>query len=420
MALKLKPGQRVTEYEIVREMSVGAFAIAYEARKGSQRIFLKQYKSPSPLVSWFKGFVDHQGELKRRIESSPASKERCYRFDRFFTEKSSFYQAFEFVDGGMSLEECLRRRHEFDWTKQLVVFAKIMVFGLKALHEIRIVHTDLKPENIILIQDPTLAGTGYRLRIIDMDWSIFADSAAPWHGEQGYVGTPGYQSPEHLKGQVPTSASDVFTCGIMLGEILGGGHPFARAGENYPEAVLAGRFSPIRIAHEIAKVADNAFLESVINACLDPDPAGRPSMAQLSDALIGKTFPWTGYVPSGIPEAGGAPSIPSAAPSASKRQKVEVWLGDRRLTVVGVDAWLGKANFKGVDPDVKYVGDRQFHLIARDGGWFIEHYPDAPNETVVDGQRLAEPLPVADGMRVAVGNTAKKIEKFPLLLKLVA
>jgi serine/threonine protein kinase len=85
--------------------------------------------------------------------------------------------------------------------------------GDRALHESKIVHADLKPANAYLIEDATI-GSGYQLKLIDMDFSLLADRRAPWHGFQGYVGTDNYRSPEHLtRGAVPGLASDVFTCG---------------------------------------------------------------------------------------------------------------------------------------------------------------------------------------------------------------
>ena len=55
-------------------------------------------------------------------------------------------------------------------------------------------HADLKPANAYLIEDPTI-GSGYQLKLIDMDFSLLADRRAPWHGYQGYVGTDNYRSP---------------------------------------------------------------------------------------------------------------------------------------------------------------------------------------------------------------------------------
>ena len=64
----LHPGDERNGYTIEEEISVGAFAKSYRARKGGRTVFLKQYISPRPSVAWFRGYVDYQQELKRRIE----------------------------------------------------------------------------------------------------------------------------------------------------------------------------------------------------------------------------------------------------------------------------------------------------------------------------------------------------------------
>lgn len=85
MAIILNPKQKRKSYEIVDKLSSGAFAIAYKAKQPSgEMVFFKQYKSPTPMVPWYARFVDHQNEIKRRIESDPAARDRCYRFVEFF------------------------------------------------------------------------------------------------------------------------------------------------------------------------------------------------------------------------------------------------------------------------------------------------------------------------------------------------
>ena len=112
--------------------------------------------------------------------------------------------------------------------------------GIAALHESKIVHADLKPANAYLIKDPTI-GSGYQLKLIDMDFSLLADRRAPWHGFQGYVGTDNYRSPEHLtRGAVPGLASDVFTCGLILYELLAGEHPYWSEDQARVRAARAG------------------------------------------------------------------------------------------------------------------------------------------------------------------------------------
>lgn len=424
-----KTGQKVRTYEIVRELNRGAFAIAYEARDSKgEKVFLKQYKSPTRLVDWYPDFVSHQNEIKTRINKDPAAKDRCYKFIDFFEEATDrekkwpfFHQVFEFVEGGKNLTEVLEQRTSFT-DEQFAFFAKVMMFGIRALHTIKIVHTDLKPDNIILIPDP--ATRSYRLRIIDMDRSIVTDKLAPWHGKESYTFTRSYQSPEHLRGEIPLPASDIFTCGIMLGQILGRSHPFAESGDDYDKSVLMGRFRPIRLMQPFPGASDPAFIEAILNSCLDPDPKKRPTASQVCDALMGKTFNWHS-TPTPVVKTGDLPPPPEPktiqpsadAPSPAAR-KIELHFDGKTLTSATVDCELGKRNFKAAHADAQFLSDPQFKLRKQAGTWVIEHASSATNETIVNGHKLSGAEPVSDGMRVSVGNAAKGIEKFTLTLKL--
>ena len=125
MPIILKPGKQIRAYSIVKEVHRGGSAISYEAHTASrERVFFKQYKSPTVMVAWYKGYVSLQQEIKRMIERDPAARERCYKFIEFFEEKD-FYQVFEFIEGGLSLTKLLERRASFAW-EQLVIFAKVM------------------------------------------------------------------------------------------------------------------------------------------------------------------------------------------------------------------------------------------------------------------------------------------------------
>ncbi len=438
MAIKLTPGQKKTGsksvYEIVRLMNNGAFASAYEAKNRSGRkVFFKEYKSPSPTIDWFDGYVAYQSEIKKRIESDIDIKSRCYEFLDFFTDRF-FYQVFEFVEGGMSLQQCLDQFREdpsaFPWEKR-VTFARTMMFAISSLHKAQIVHTDLKPDNIYLIPNPHVPGE-FWIRIIDLDFAILADKQAPWHGVNGYVGTPKYQSPEHPRGETPSAASDVFTCGIMLGQLLTGEHPYQHLDQDeYISAIVEGEaYTPIVLPEQIKKVEDAEFLESVINSCFAADPAHRPTARQVADALMGKTFEWS-HTPAHSHKTKKIPPKPhepaKATPGKATKGKqpdeyIELYFGDRLVTQIHADTTLGKYNFKGVDDDAKFTSEKQFRLFRdpESKKWMVAHETSATNETLANGKKLDDAITVADGLVLAVGNSSKGIEKFPLTLRLLS
>ena len=79
---------------------------------------------------------------------------------------------------------------------------------------------------------------------------------------------------------------------------------------------------------------------------------------------------------------------------------------------------MGKAHFRNLDDDAQFLSEPQFHIYPTEDGWAIAHEQSATNETLIDGNKLHDPVYVRDGMRISVGNSKKGIEKFPLTLRL--
>jgi eukaryotic-like serine/threonine-protein kinase len=258
MAKKLKVGDTVRGYRIVKIFGPGMMAISYAAKgPAGEKVFFKQYKSPAPTVVWYPAFVAYQKELAARVRRGKAAHFAVRQLAAFEERWGGrcYFQAYEFVENGGDLQSALdREREQHQRTKSAparepavwarhVTWAKVLTAAVAALHESNVVHADLKPANAYLIEDSTI-GAGYQLKLIDMDFSLLTDQRAPWHGFQAYVGTDNYRSPEHLtRGAVPSTASDVFTCGLMLYELLAGQHPYfcdeqAEYATNHPRCLL--------------------------------------------------------------------------------------------------------------------------------------------------------------------------------------
>lgn len=441
MPIKFGPAERVKSavdlYTVDVVVSQGAFAHAARAKSTSRggNVFLKRYFSPTRSLPWYEGFVKHQQELKRRINTKEALKQYCYEFVDFFegTEGRSsktFHQVFEFIENGKALTKFIEELEPLgpsaQWD-QRVRFARVMMMGIAAMHGEKIVHTDLKPDNLLLIPNPVSPGD-YHLKIVDMDWAIFSDQRAPWDGDVnqgGYVGTPMYMSPEHVNGQVPDERSDVFTCALMLAELLGGGHPF-RTVTNYPAAIKRGDFKLLRLSQPVPKVANSAFLEDLINRALDPNPTNRPTADALRDALLGRgkageSKPAPVPTPAPIaPTPKPTPVTPEPRPAAPPAfTTVELLMGGRPVMSMRIDTMVGRAMLKPIGPDAQFAGDSQFR-IHRSGSreWMVSPVAGTPNETIVDGARLSTPTQLRDGMRISIGNSAKGIEKLPMVVRL--
>jgi len=418
MAKKLRAGDCIHGYEILDLLNQGALALAYAARSSSgEKVFLKQYKSPSVTLPWYRGYVEYQQELKRRIESTPA-KRFSYRFVDFFEAEwghRCYFQVFEFVERGHDLEEIFNRVRERpdggDWS-QRVTFAKVIMAGVHALHEAGVIHSDLKPANLQLFEDTTVRA-GYVLKLIDMDYSVLHERQAPWHGHQGYVGSPGYYSPEHLGGGSPFKASDVFTCGLILYELLGHGHPYRFDDpEQYSSAVLSYSAAPPRLLGRMPEPAVDADVVRILHRCLSPDPAARPTASEVNLVLNGK--------PASRPVGGASTPAPDASASGVRPAGPLRLIGPKGYAVsINVRTLVGRYLCRPFGEDAQYFADQQFILDRLPNGqWAVEPDPTAKHETMLNGKAVFERTPLHNLDVLGVGREAKGIVKLPLTVQL--
>ena len=292
MSKIIKPGSIIKDYTITELLHKGGLALSYAAKHTSgQKIFFKQYKTPAVTTPWYSSYVAYQVEFKKRIEESKVSNFTCGLIDSFEAKygANNFFQAFEFIEGGHDMEKVLDKIRNnpksISWDQRLI-FAKVMMNGVGALHDANIVHGDLKPANLQMLPDSSIKA-GYQLKVIDMDFSIMTDKEIPWLGYLGYVGTPGYLSPEHITGQVPQPASDVFTCGLILYELIGEGrNPYAGL-EDYKETIQSYKAAPPVLSGEVPKPGSNEQIAEYIYRCLDPNPEKRPTAKDMNLVLNG-------------------------------------------------------------------------------------------------------------------------------------
>lgn len=444
MAKKLRVGDAIHGYRVTKVIGSGMMAISYGAESASgERVFLKQYKSPSPAIVWYAPFVAYQRELARRVRDGKAA-HFAVRLIETFEERwggPTYFAAYEFVENGRDLEHLLDEERETHrrtavapaadqavWARH-VTWAKVFMAGIAALHDARIVHADLKPANAYLLKDDAL-GSGYQLKLIDMDFSVLTDRRAPWHGHQGYVGTDNYRSPEHLtRGAVPIPASDVFTCGLILCELLTGVHPYWHEEQaEYARRVRAYDVAPPALLGVMPGPASNGVVSTMLHRCLAPDPALRPSAVAVRAVLAGRggeavaaaRRPTTSAAPTAI---AAAPTSMAAAPTASAAASGAALTSSRILLVspggaalrIGVRTPIGKAVLRAFGPEAEFWDVTQCTIERRaDGQWMVTPAPATVNETLVNGAPLTTGRALRDGDVIAAGRSATGISKLPL------
>ena len=139
--------------------------------------------------------------------------------------------------------------------------------ALSAAHEAGVIHRDLKPENVLIKSDGSV-------KVVDFGIAHVEGPDVSRLTRTGFaLGTPAYMAPEQLLGGTIDPRADVYAWGVVLSEMLQGHHPLDRATTATPTKQLARAWT------------------TIINRCLQPDPAARPNARELVNALGSDAFP---------------------------------------------------------------------------------------------------------------------------------
>src|SRR5260370_269582 len=190
------------------------------------------------------------------------------------TEDGWLYIVMELLEG-QTLRDLLAREAPLD-PARAVSFMMQTCSAVGAAHEAGLIHRDLKPPNIFIEQRPNLAAV---VKVLDYGVAKFVveehdDDYNTLTQVGAIIGTPRYMSPEQCSGAAPlTPASDVYSLGIILYEMLTCAVPFNAA---TPLAIALRQVSEAPIPPRGIMPAIPAELERVVLHALAKDPRVRP------------------------------------------------------------------------------------------------------------------------------------------------
>jgi serine/threonine-protein kinase len=269
-----KTPKRIGRYKILGELGRGAMGVVYKAEDPAlDRVVALKTIS----LAEAEGRKDY--EKRFMLEAKAAGKlthPNIVTIFEFGEEDDLAYMAMELLEG-TELRE--RMRANALPASEAVDIALQVAEGLAFAHEHGIVHRDVKPGNIMLLE---------RGPVKIMDFGIARMRHADHKTSAGMVlGTPRYMSPEQISGQPVDQRSDIFSLGVVLHEMLTGG------------SLFAGR-DVDQIAHNVTYVEHAPpsrsnpgvpqMLDFVVARALKKDPAVRyqdayEMCADLRDAL---------------------------------------------------------------------------------------------------------------------------------------
>ncbi len=189
--------------------------------------------------------------------------------------------AMEYVEGS-NLKEILSQGRTLTY-EQIGDIVSQIADALDFAHSKGIIHRDVKPANIILLE-------GYRAKITDFGIAKIASGVANLTTTGQFLGTPNYMAPEQIKGAPVDGRTDIFSLGICLYECLTRRKPFG--GDSLTSISYKIVHESFPALHEINPQIPEAF-EEVVAQCLAKDPAkryqrGRELAAALRSVIRGE------------------------------------------------------------------------------------------------------------------------------------
>lgn len=268
---------KLGRYEVVRELGKGAMGIVYLAKDpligrlvALKTIRLGAHADDEETKEFQQRFI--REAQAAGILNHPAIV-TVHDIGQDDTNGTSFI-AMEFVEG-QNLKEVLAQGRALSFDQIADIIAQV-ADALDFAHSKGIVHRDVKPANIILIE-------GNRAKITDFGIAKIASGAANLTTTGQFLGTPNYMAPEQIKGAPVDGRTDIFALGICLYECLTRRKPFG--GDSLTSIsykIVHEAFPPL---HEINPQIPDGYEEVVAN-CLAKDPAKRYQRARdLGNAL---------------------------------------------------------------------------------------------------------------------------------------
>lgn len=250
-------------YEILGELGSGTFGWVYRARQLStgqdvaiKIVALREAGARAPH--------DHRVDRLRRemrlcVELFHPNIVRLV--DSGETADGTVYAAFEYVPG-VTLKQLLAEQGKLGLRETIHLMSQVLD-ALSCAHARGIVHRDLKPENIMVTQ----TGTRRHAMVLDFGLGGFAAEADGWGlprltATQEIMGTPCYAAPEQLRGEPPTTRSDLYSWGLVFIECLTG--ELAVRGASVHEAILKQlNDEPIAVPDDLPSPRLRTLLETV-------------------------------------------------------------------------------------------------------------------------------------------------------------
>jgi serine/threonine protein kinase/tetratricopeptide (TPR) repeat protein len=214
-------GSQIGAYRIVREIGRGGMGAVYLAERAD-----KQYEKRVALKLLPRWSAGNERLIRRFVEERQIlaaldHPDIARLFDGGVTPDGLPWFAMEYVEGVPIDRYCDERRLPIE--RRLDLFSRVCA-AVQYAHRNLVVHRDLKPANILVADDGRVKLLDFGIAKLLGSDAVETSASLTMTGEQ--MMTPRYASPEQVRGDPISTASDVYALGVLLCELLTGRYPY--------------------------------------------------------------------------------------------------------------------------------------------------------------------------------------------------
>ena len=220
-------GKKIGNYEIVEQIGAGGMGAVYLAERSDgtfkQKSALKLIKRGMDSDEVLRRFVN-----ERQILASLKHPNIAHLIDGGTTDDGLPFFVLEYVEGATILEYAARENLGLE--ERLKLFREVCA-AVSFAHQNLVIHRDLKPSNILITKNG-------KVKLLDFGIAKLLNSdAINQTATQMPIFTPEYASPEQIKSEKLTTATDVYSLGVILYELLTGTRPSKTDSKNIGEII---------------------------------------------------------------------------------------------------------------------------------------------------------------------------------------
>jgi len=275
-----RAGERVGAYELLEEIAQGGMGVVYLARRADDE-FQKKVAVKLMRSGLFSEIDVRRFRSERQIAAALDHPHIARLLDGGTTAAGEPYFVMEYVEGRPLLDHC--REHDVPLPQRLGLFREICD-TVQYAHQHLVVHRDLKPGNILATPEGSVKLLDFGIaKMLSPETAATAPPTATFER----MLTPEYASPEQVRGLAVTTASDVYSLGVILYELVTNEKPYRiESGDPADLLRLVCELDPDRPSTRAPELSGD--LDAIVLKAMRKEPERRYASAAALSEDVGR------------------------------------------------------------------------------------------------------------------------------------